>query len=257
MEKQQPLIIAHRGASFDAPENTLASVNLAWQLNADGIEIDIQMTKDQQIVVYHDHDTFRFGGDSRKISKRNYSDLKNLKVGTIKGGRWADERIPTFEEVIETIPKGKILVVEIKCGPEIIPKLQSLLDSSKVEQNQLIFIAFDRITIRQIKSYYPEYQALRLYELKRNMVDRTWNPSAEQMIDEVMNDGLDGIDVSICKGVDEKLVAKVKKENLKILVWTVNDILRARELYHLKIDGITTDRPDWIRNNLLVDKGHQ
>jgi glycerophosphoryl diester phosphodiesterase len=84
-------IIAHRGASFDAPENTLASVHLAWQQHADAVEIDCRLSADGQIVVIHDAHTGRVAGRSLGIAETPYDQLRQLDCGRWKGPQWAGQ----------------------------------------------------------------------------------------------------------------------------------------------------------------------
>ncbi|MCA9017815.1 MAG: glycerophosphodiester phosphodiesterase, partial [Planctomycetaceae bacterium] len=114
-------IIGHRGASYDAPENTLASVNLAWQRNADAVEIDIYLTKDGKIVAYHDKTTKRIGGRDQAVNEQTLAELQTLDVGAWKNEKYKEERIPTLTQILKAIPAGKRLFIEIKCGPEVLP----------------------------------------------------------------------------------------------------------------------------------------
>src|SRR5262245_61979826 len=115
----RPLIIAHRGASHDAPENTLAAFRLAWQQDADGIECDFYLTRDEAIACIHDETTKRTAGVDLTIADATLDQLRGLDVGSWKDKRWAGERIPLIEQVFQTIPKGKRIYIEVKCGPEI------------------------------------------------------------------------------------------------------------------------------------------
>src|SRR6187455_644658 len=98
-------IIAHRGASHDAPENTLAAFRLGYKQNADGVELDIHLTQDNQIVVMHDFDTARVGGVTNKLASQNYSELKDIEIG--KWGKWTNgtfhEKIPTLKQVLGVV----------------------------------------------------------------------------------------------------------------------------------------------------------
>lgn len=126
------LVVAHRGASYDAPENTLAAFRLAWDQHADAIEGDFYVTKDQQIVCIHDKTTKRIAPQQPDLSIANSTleELQKLDAGSWKHPRYAAERIPTLKEVLGTVPEGKQIFVEIKCGPEILPLLQPQLESS-------------------------------------------------------------------------------------------------------------------------------
>ena len=114
-------IIAHRGASHLAPENTLASVELAWRLGADAVEVDVRLTRDGRIVAIHDPTTDRTAGIHLEVAATHSSHLRRLDVGRYKHPRFAGERIPYLEEVLQTVPPGRQLFVEIKCGPQILP----------------------------------------------------------------------------------------------------------------------------------------
>ncbi|MDP6721144.1 MAG: glycerophosphodiester phosphodiesterase family protein, partial [Pirellulaceae bacterium] len=94
------LIVAHRGASYDAPENTLAAFRLAWRQGADGIEGDFYLTKDGQIVCIHDADTKRTAGVSRQVAKSTLAELRELDVGRWKDEEFAGERMPTLQQVL-------------------------------------------------------------------------------------------------------------------------------------------------------------
>ena len=123
------IIIAHRGESYEAPENTIASINLAWERGADAVEIDVQLSKDDEIVVIHDTDTFRTGRRDKNIRDQTLEELQQLDVGVYKGKAYKNEKIPTISQVLDTIPEGKKLFVEIKCGKEIIPPLRNIVSS--------------------------------------------------------------------------------------------------------------------------------
>ena len=118
-------IVAHRGASHDAPENTLAAVKLAWERDADGVEVDVYLTKDGRIAVLHDKTTKRTTGVDRPVAEMTLSELHELDAGSWQDPRWKGERIPSLEEVLDLVPPGKKMYVEVKCGPEIVPELVS------------------------------------------------------------------------------------------------------------------------------------
>ncbi len=96
------LIIAHRGESYDAPENTLASINLAWQRDADAVEIDVRLSKDNKVVVFHDKTTRRLGGRNESVKNQTLEELKELDVGSWKSEKYKNEKIPTLTEVLAT-----------------------------------------------------------------------------------------------------------------------------------------------------------
>ena len=115
------MIIAHRGASEDAPENTLEAFRLAWLQNADAIEGDFRLTKDGQIVCIHDEDTSRTCGEKMIVAESTYVELSQLDASAHFKGDLAPQSIPLLSEVFKAIPNNKGIYIEIKCGPEIVP----------------------------------------------------------------------------------------------------------------------------------------
>jgi len=104
-----PLVVAHRGASHAAPENTLAAFKLAWKEGADAIEGDFFLTKDQEIVCTHDRTTQRLNKEKLNldVAKSTLEELRALDVGSWKNEKWKGERMPTLAEVMATVPDGK------------------------------------------------------------------------------------------------------------------------------------------------------
>ena len=134
----KPLVVAHRGASYDAPENTLPAFKLAWDQGADAIEGDFLLTKDGHIVCIHDRTTKRFCDQDLVVSKSTLKQLKVLDVGSWKNEKYAETRIPTISEVFSTVPDGKKIFVEVKCGIEIIEPLAKEIKKKKLGCERII-----------------------------------------------------------------------------------------------------------------------
>src|ERR1043166_6151700 len=96
-------IIAHRGASHEAPENTLAAVQLAWEQGADAVEIDVHQSRDEHIIVIHDAHTRKTAGVMRRVRSQTLEEPTALDVGRWKHRRWAGQRIPTLAQVLDLI----------------------------------------------------------------------------------------------------------------------------------------------------------
>jgi len=239
MVQAQTKIIAHRGASFIAPENTLASAKLAWELKADAVECDIYLTKDNQVVVMHDGNTKRTTGKSFKISETTSDVLRTLDAGSWKDSKYQGEKIPFLEELIATVPFGKKLVIEIKCGMEVFPALKEVVSKSG-KKDRLIFIAFDWETILAAKKMYPENAC---YWLSSSSAD------VQAKMSEVAKYGLDGINLSN-KIVDQETVEKAKDLGFGVLSWTIDDPEEVKRLVGLGVVAITTNRPDLIRSSI-------
>ena len=156
---EEPLIVAHRGASRDAPQNTIPAFQLAWEQGADAIEADFHLSKDGEIVCFHDADTERVAGTQLVVRQSTLAELKQLDVGATHGVAFNGTRIPTIAEVFATIPQGKKIFIEVKCGAEIIPTLLNEIDQSGLTQEQIVVISFNKQVIQQLKIKAPQYKA--------------------------------------------------------------------------------------------------
>lgn len=245
-----PLIVAHRGASHIAPENTLAAFRLAWELDADLIEGDFYLTTDGVIIAHHDDTTKRTANVDRLVQEQTHQELTSLEVGSWKDPKWAGEKIPTLHQVFETVPPcGKVLI-EIKSDTRIVEPLIGVLGDSPLAKEQMIIICFDAQVIAQIKQRLPSIRAYWLSDFKEHGLGR-WEPTVDQIIETAKRIGADGVDLNANLNViDRKFVAEIRRSGLELHVWTVNDPVAATRLMRLGVDSITTDRPGWLRSQL-------
>ncbi len=243
-------IVAHRGASYDAPENTLESVKLGWEQGADAVEVDVYLSKDGYIVVHHDSDTKKTAGVNRKVVDQTLAELQQLDVGARKGAKWNGVRIPELDDVLVTIPEGKRMFVEVKCGPEIIPSLAKAFEKSGKKAEQLVVICFDYEVVKQAKARFPRIECFYLSSFKEDKKTGVQTPSAEKLIAMAKAANIEGINVSY-KGLGDKaFFDKVKAAGLELFTWTVNSPAEAKRLAKFGINGITTDRPAWLRERM-------
>jgi glycerophosphoryl diester phosphodiesterase len=233
-----PEIIAHRGYSYVAPENTLGAINLAWLVGADAVEIDIYLTTDNQIVLFHDRTTARTTGVDLTVSESSFDQLRALDLGKWKGDQWAGEKIATLEEALSTIPEGKRMFVEIKCHSEIIPHFLKALDASGCKDDQVAVISFYEEVIKDIKAIRPSLEAYWLCWTNRK--------PTEELIEIAKSSDADGLDAMVCEAFNEEFVSKVRDAGLGVYVWTIDDDAEALRMASLGVDGITTNRPPEI-----------
>ena len=245
-----PEIIAHRGASHDAPENTLASVNLAWKRKAPSVEIDLYLSRDRRLVVYHDKTTGRIGGRDRAVSDQTLEELRQLDVGSWKSPEYEGEQIPTLEDVLETVPAGRRLFIEIKAGVEIVPVLVEMLAEWRHTRKRAVVIAFSFEVATSIKQAMPGIPVYWLVKFEQSRQDGRWGPDLDSVISQTKEAGLDGINTNYTPLLTRALVSRVHGEGLGYYVWTVNDPAVARILRENGVDGITTDRPAWLRQQM-------
>lgn len=243
-------IIAHRGASYDAPENTLAAIGLAWAQNADGAECDIHVTADNEVVLLHDESLGRTGGINLTVPKSSLADIRAVDVGSWKGSAWRGEKVPLLGETLAAIPSGKKLVVEIKGGTKVIPPMIQAIEkaeaSGTIKRGQLEFISFDENALRAAKTALPECKAL---YLSGDYKKRSLN-ALDELVAFCVQSGFDGLDLDRGWPIDSAFVQRVREAGLLLYVWTVNDPDRAKELARASVDAITTDRPALIRDAL-------
>lgn len=242
-------IIGHRGASHDAPENTLAAMNLAWRQKADGIETDIHLSKDGNVVVMHDPDTKRVAEANFRVAFSDWNQLKNLDVGRWKGKEWEGEKIPTLDSVISTIPDGNFILIEIKSGPEVLPALQKVINASGDKAGRIRIISFDHQTCREARNRYPEHEIYWLAHYKRDKSTGGY-PDINSLIGKAKAAKLDGLGLNREFPIDADFVRKIHAAGLRCHVWTVDDPQTARKLVHAGVDGVITNRPGYLREQL-------
>lgn len=245
------LIVAHRGASADAPENTIVAFRLAWEQNADAIEGDFHLTADGQVVCMHDKTTERTGDVELKVAESTLDELRKLDVGSWKSTEFAGERIPTLTEVLATVPAGKIMLIEIKSGPEILPAVKSILEQTNVPWSNLRIISFKRGVVERAKQLLPEIESYWLVDFKWDKKLKHWYPTVEHAIGVGSEIGADGLDVRANEPVlTEKFTRLCDQAGFSMHAFTVDDTSVALKLQQLGFDSITTNKPGFIRKAL-------
>jgi glycerophosphoryl diester phosphodiesterase len=248
-----PLVIAHRGSSAQAPENTLPAFQLAWKQGADGIEADFQLTKDGHIVCFHDKDTKRLAGRPLNVADATLEELRQFDVGSIQpqaaeralrswnGDKFKGTRIPTIAEVFATVPRGKKIFIEIKCGPEIIDPLLRELASSGLTHDQVVVICFDNAVLKSLKERDPKWQTAWLcsFEKRANGKPRIAPAKVMKTLREINALAL----MSGGGEVDKDLLDKIRTAGIEHYVWTINDPKLAATYRAQGVEAIITDVP--------------
>lgn len=249
-----PLIVAHRGASWDFPENTLAAIRAAWEQGADLVEIDVRRSRDGAVVLLHD-DTFqRTAGCVDGPDSLDLAAIRALDAGAWKGLQFSGERVPTLPEVLAAVPAGKGLLVEIKADADIVPALRRDLEAGPLAHESITFICFDAETLRCAKAAVPRVKALHLAGGTREGEKRT-DADLDALIAGAVSAGFDGLDLGADWPLDAGQVGRIHAAGLQCHVWTVNEAARARALSVAGVDGLTTDRPGWLRRQLGSSAG--
>ena len=259
-------IVAHRGASFEAPENTLAAVELAWQLNADAVEIDVQLTRDGKLAVIHDPTLSRTAGIDRSVRDVDMSELRTIDVGSWKDDKWEGETVPELPQILATIPAGRRLFIELKferfseTQHKIAESLERDFTNSKVDPDSVVLISFFPGVLALAKKRLTELSAYLIAEqnpvLLNDAADREsdlewqpsvkWQPSIETIISICRTAGFDGIDLSNTEAVTCEAILEARKLRLHSCVWTVNSVIEAQRLIAAGVNSLTTDDPRTI-----------
>ena len=242
------MIVAHRGASKHAPENTIPAFERAWQQGADAIEGDFHLTKDGHIVCIHDGNTKRVSNANVVIRDTSLAELRKLDVGAYRGEEFRGTTIPTMGEVFATIPEGKKIYIEIKCGSEIIPALLREIDNSGLTKDQVVVISFNEKVLQKLKAQASEYKVSWLCSFKKNDSDEV-TPSLKKVLDTLKRIQADAF--SSNTAVPHAVTKAVQQRGYEYHVWTVDDIKTARRFKEWGAKSITTNVPGLIRENLV------
>jgi len=243
-----PLIVAHRGASDDAPENTLPAFELAWQQNADAIEGDFQLTKDGEILCIHDIDLLRVAGSNLVVAESTSQQLRALDAGRWRGPQWTGTAIPTLAEVMATVPQGKQLFIEVKSGPDTVRKLIGRIDESDCIYDQIRIISLDKDVVREVKERAPGLKASWLSWINEDSSGK-FVPEIETILTTLHQTNADGFGSSyelIARDTIEKIIAA----GYEYHVWTVDDPHIARRFQQWGATSVTSNVPGRLKKAL-------
>jgi glycerophosphoryl diester phosphodiesterase len=231
--KMMPKIIAHRGASAHAPENTIAAFRLALEQGADGIELDVMLSKDGQLVVIHDDTVDRTTDGKGAVRDMTLEELKSLDAGE-------GQRIPTLDEVFEEFGGRLIINVELKNYSSVFDRLP--IEAAKmVKKYQLeksvIVSSFNPFNLPRFHKKMPE-AALGLITQPNSAKKWVWRLFKYDALHPHFSD------------VDQVLVAALHRRNRQVNVWTVDDPGEILRLAELGVDSIITNDPETARKVL-------
>lgn len=236
----RPLVIAHRGASADAPENTIAAFELALEQGADGIELDVHLSADEHPVVIHDFTLERTTDGAGPVSERSVRELKRLDAGGWRDRRFRGQRVQTLQEVLERFRERARFWVELKGGSALYPGIEervvSLLEIYDVVGRALVQ-SFDHDAIARIRATSREIRVGALV--------------AQPPLDRALLRGRAAD--AICPGahlITEALLAEIRGAGCDCYVWTVNEPAQMDRLVSWGVTGIITDRPGVLRARL-------
>lgn len=247
-------IVAHRGASYDAPENTVVSQELAWKQGADAAEFDVRATKDGLLAIMHDTTTKRTAGREAKFAELTVAELRQLDAGSWKHAKFAGEKVPTFEEMLQHIAPGKRVVIHSYLAIEHGPALVATIKRSRVTPQQAAIIHFDYEPLAAVKKALPGFECLLLVNTPSSDPKKKNDKvhGLDQLIARCTAARLNGLSFNQNYPLEPNGVKKIKAAGLKIHVWTVDLPQIAQRWIELGTDSITTNRPGWLREQLKL-----
>lgn len=231
-------IIAHRGSSRRAPENTVSSILCSVEDKADYAELDVQQTKDGVVVLMHDKNLKRVSKLNKNVEETNYKNIEELSVYGNNSKKFKDEKIPKLDEVVKKT-KGKIkLDIEIKSyGNDVnLPeKVVKIIEDNNVVDSSMV-CSFDYRVLQKVKKLNPKIQI--------GYITCSNSDDIFKLKD------VDFYSVHNAK-VDKELINKVHRRNKKIHVWTVDNVKDMNKFVKMGVDGIITDYPEKLRAILM------
>ncbi len=238
-------VIAHRGASEQFPENTLAAFQAAIEMGADSIELDVTLSKDGTVVVIHDDFVDRTTDGSGNVADLTLAELKALDAGSWFGPDHAGEQIPTLQEAMDLTKNRIRLDIELKGESKSPTPLEGavaeLIERNEME-DQVVVSSFNPLALFYFHRANSRIAIALLYQEKLavHLRDRWFAPLTHP----------DGLRPGR-RMVTEEHVRQLKDRGHEVVTWTVNDPDEMKKMMALGVDGIITNRPDVLRS--IVD----
>ena len=240
-------LIAHRGESVDAPENTLPAYRAAMGRGF-GFECDVYLSKDGRVFTFHDDTLTRTtgGANTNKCSDITWDEISRLDVGRWgkwKGSKFEGTRPALLEEVLALARDGRQIYIEVKCGPEIVPYIKDILakQTTATPQNAL-FISGNVGTCRALKERIPEYKVYYVTYIRTEWGDTAPLLSHEEIFERVKASRADGVDCYFDPDyVTGDFVKMFADAGLGFHVWTVDDLDLALEAFRRGAKTVTTN----------------
>lgn len=242
-EQQKMVNIAHRGASGHAPENTMEAFQKGVEMKADYIEIDVQVTKDGELVVIHDTTVDRTTNGTGKVGDLTLEEIRQLDAGSWFSEVYAGERVPTFEEVVDEF-RGKVgILIELK-APELYPGVEEKIADTLIEQNmttpknnKIIIQSFNHDSMKKSKALLPNLS-------HGVLTGGSWADVTEEQLAQFATYA-DYFNPTMNIVTDE-LVSYVHEAGMDIYPYTSRSQEQALRLFDLNVDGIITDYPEHV-----------
>lgn len=232
-EQDPALIIAHRGSSAAAPENTLAAFRLAAEQQSDFIELDVQESADGQVLVVHDSDLMKVGKDGTKIWEGLAADLRGIDIGSYKGAQFSSERLPTLAEALAVCKNRCRVVVELKSyghNDRLEERVVQIVEEAGMEQD-CVFMSLNHEMMRKLKALRPSWRVGLL---------------VAKVIGDLTELDADFLAVE-ARMATRSFVRRAHHADKDVYIWTVNDPAWMLVALSRGVDGLITDKPEVAR----------
>ncbi len=252
-ERKMPFIVAHRGASYAAPENTLPSFLLAFKEDADFIEGDFWLTEDNRIVCLHDKHTLRTAPNQTNMNvvKSTYEEMENLDFGDWKSEKFKNTRILLLEDLLKIIPEGKGIFIEIKDGRgKFLEELNNILRRTNFPHRLIRIISFDPKVITSSKKNFPDIKAYWIFEWLFKDDCNNMKSVLSKLLTTLDMINADGIDMNFSKGISGNIIREIKNRGYDFVLYDVNTPEDAFTMTKLGADALTTNYPAKIKKYL-------
>ena len=226
-------ITAHRGASKAAPENTMYAFQAALDSDADYIELDVQLTKDEQLVVFHDEKIDRVSNKKGSLNNYTYAELQRISVGEWFGdGQFADARVPLFSDVLELVGHDILLNIEIKDHGNTSLTVQKTVEL--IQQYDIVsscyITSFSYKALKQVKQLDPR--------IKTGLIANAITTMAFNQLKYI-----DALSLNHLL-VNQAVINSAHQSGKRVFVWTVDRPSEMQNMIALGVDNIITNRPD-------------
>jgi glycerophosphoryl diester phosphodiesterase len=232
-----PMVFAHRGAKNYAPENTIAAFELAVEQGADAVELDAKLSADGKVMVIHDQTVDRTTDGKGKVNQLSLMDLKKLDAGSFFDHRFTGERIPTLDEVFESVGKKIFINVELtnyaSRNDDLVPLVVDVVKRHGL-QRSILFSSFFPINLRRAQTLLPEVPVgLLAWDGLLGTINRSslYLDLSPKIVHPYLTD------------VNTRLMEREKKRGRRVHVWTVNEESDLVKMKEFGVDGVFTDDP--------------
>jgi glycerophosphoryl diester phosphodiesterase len=240
----RPRVVAHRGASAAAPENTLAAFRRAWALGCEAVELDVHLSADGHVVVHHDQDLLRTAGVARLVRECTLAELRALEVGSWKRADFLGEPIPTLAEVFAAAPSGSTIFVEVKAPPSATPAIGEALAALR-DAHPAVTLglqSFDVGALVQLVARLPGAAAF--WTVGAPKQDDVVFPYPPVILERARALGLAGVALD-ARGTTDGLLDEAAASGVLVDLWTVNEAAAlAAWLSRAEVRWVETDHPD-------------